>query len=101
MTESLTINSAPSFPESRYLTLKLGDIYEAQRAGLIPMGHFDVLRQIAEAVDTVRANRQREPLECLIVEKDWPEYLPTLKLLGARVKLELDAIIRPINPSVE
>lgn len=43
-------------------------------------------RVLAESVGKgTRIRAKKPPLECLVIEKDWPEYLPTLALLAARV----------------
>lgn len=88
---TLSTRVLPSFPESRYVTFKESDVYQAGHTGLLTIHHFQALREIANAVDKVRAERNRGTLEVIVIEKDWPEYQPTLELLGTRVKAELDS----------
>lgn len=80
------------FPESRYYVIKEADLYEAGRVGLIPLHFFETLVSIKSALDAVRAQNHKSPLETLIIEKDWPEYQPAFNLLAARVMSELNAI---------
>lgn len=56
--------------ENRYLVLKWKDI-EAADLSLIQRG---VLLDILASVASARELRGAAPLECVVVEKDWPEY---------------------------
>ena len=66
--------------ENRYLVLKRKDIqahlsdYEAEQ-----------LRQIAEKVHRGRIAQGKQALECVVVEKDWPEYESTWSAIELRV----------------
>jgi len=66
--------------EERYVVLKIKDLRE-----YLPQPLIDHLSSIA---DEVRAGRQlagKQPLECVVVESDWPEYEPTWQAIEARV----------------
>lgn len=65
--------------ENRYIVLKLKDVKALPAYGL---NQLDV---VCHEVDAVRGKRGTEPLECLVIEKDWPEYEPALAMLSARV----------------
>ena len=66
--------------EERYLIFKLSDVEE----------HFTPRekQQLARLVEVQRVGREeagKAPLECVVVESDWPEYEPTWKAIEARV----------------
>lgn len=66
--------------ETRYLVLKVKDI-----AGLSSY-ELDWLEYLSKRVEQLRKFRgNKEPLECVIVEKDWPEYEIVWKMLEDRV----------------
>lgn len=66
--------------EQRYFVLKLKDMRDAlsdeQRNTL-----YDLWRR----VEGYRVARSKPPLECVVVEKDWPEYEPTWAAIAARM----------------
>lgn len=66
--------------EERYIVFKLSEVEE----------HFtsSEKEQLARLVEIERVGREesvKKPLECVVVEKDWPEYEPTWKAIEARV----------------
>ena len=66
--------------EERYIVFKLSDVEE----------HFTPgeKQQLARLVEVQRVGREeagKAPLECVVVESDWPEYEPTWKAIEARV----------------
>lgn len=66
--------------EERYIVFKLSDVEE----------HFTPgeKQQLARLVEVQRAGREeagKPPLECVVVESDWPEYEPTWKAIEARM----------------
>ena len=66
--------------EERYIVFKLSDVEE----------HFtpsekQQLARLAEVQRVGRSEAGKPPLECVVVEKDWPEYEPTWKAIEARV----------------
>ena len=66
--------------EERYVVLKIKDLHE-----YLPQPLIDHLKSIS---DEVRAGRQmagKQPLECVVVESDWPEYEPTWSAISARM----------------
>ena len=73
--------------EDRYLVIKRKDI--APALTMDEMDHLDIL---CEKINLSRLQREKKlPVESIVIEKDWPEYEPTLKLLSARVDGEADA----------
>lgn len=66
--------------ESRYYVLKITDA----KAALTPAecGIADI---IYTKVQEYRRDAGKTDFSCLCIEKDWPEYEPTLKLLSERV----------------
>ncbi|MBL4797211.1 MAG: hypothetical protein JKY50_07345 [Oleispira sp.] len=66
--------------ESRYTIFKKSDVFEA----LCPIEQTMIL----ELQDKIKAHRKRKgknPLECVVVEADWPEYEPTWATIESRV----------------
>jgi len=66
--------------EERYIVFKLSDVEE----------HFtpDEKRHLERLVEVQRAGREeacKSPLDCVVVESDWPEYEPTWREIEARV----------------
>lgn len=68
--------------EQRYIVIKLTDLEktttEIQGA----------LLAVCDAVIEQREKANKEPLECVVVESDWPEYEPTWGKIAMRVDLE-------------
>lgn len=66
--------------EERYIVFKMSDVEE----------HFtpDEKRHLERLVEVQRAGREevcKSPLDCVVVESDWPEYEPTWRAIEARV----------------
>ena len=66
--------------EERYLVFKISDVIE----------HLTTTEalQLARLYEIQRVGRKeagKSELECVVVEKDWPEYEPTWKAIEARV----------------
>ena len=66
--------------EERYIVFKISDIKEALSASEI-----DDLKYLHRVTNACRERLRKKPLECVVVEKDWPEYEPTWKAIEARV----------------
>ena len=66
--------------EDRYLVVKHKDaaLYLTATERLI-------LIAIAEKVESHRINRGKAPMQCVVVEHDWPEYEPTWAAIEKRV----------------
>ncbi len=67
--------------EIRYVVLKATDL---QAAGLTHT-ELDTLRAICAKVDQYRMDAGKPDLECVVVEKDWPEYEPTWLAIERRM----------------
>jgi hypothetical protein len=66
--------------ENRYLVLKNKDLDK------LPKRQRDALYRICTAVRAIRHERGADrDGSCIVVEKDWPEYEPTLAAILARV----------------
>lgn len=66
--------------EHRYIVFKIKDINEY----LNPLERT-VLRDIRDRIDSERIQDGKDILDCIVVERDWPEYGPTLAAISARV----------------
>ena len=66
--------------EARYAVLKNADVMQC-----LTVNEIIELRRIQAKVEEHRAEIGKPPLDCVVVEKDWPEYEPTWKAIEARV----------------
>lgn len=66
--------------EARYVVLKSADVMEC-----LMVSELIELRRIQAKVEEHRAEIGKPPLDCVVVESDWPEYEPTWKAIEARV----------------
>jgi hypothetical protein len=63
--------------EERYIVFKISDLGNSLKG--------DEIRRLAREYTEHRRSLGKEPLECIVVESDWPEYEPTWKAIEARV----------------
>jgi hypothetical protein len=69
--------------ENRYFVVKRSDL---NLGAIIEMAPANAsMRHLAEIAETNRSDRGALPLQCLVIEKDWPEYPVVLKMLADRV----------------
>ena len=66
--------------EERYIVFKLSDVEEH-----FTPGEKQQLARLAEIQRVGRSEAGKPPLECVVVEADWPEYEPTWKAIEARM----------------
>lgn len=66
--------------EYRYLVLKFKDINKYLSAE----DKAEILR-IAHKVAKGRCDDGKMPIECVVVESDWPEYEPTWEMIEKRM----------------
>ena len=82
--------------EHRYIVIKEKDL---QLAG-VSQKEMKILEGILEKVRNARSHRGAIPLECVVVESDWPEYDETWWAIAARMdniprhQAEFDQIAR-------
>ena len=63
--------------EERYIVFKVSDLGNSLKG--------DEIRKLAREYAEHRQQLGKEPLKCVVVESDWPEYEPTWKALESRV----------------
>lgn len=63
--------------EDRYIVFKVSDLGNSLKG--------DEIRQLAREYAEQRRLKGKPPLECVVVESDWPEYEPTWRAIEARV----------------
>jgi len=63
--------------EERYIVFKVSDLGNSLKG--------DEIRRLAREYAEQRRLKGKKPLECVVVEKDWPEYEPTWRAIEARV----------------
>ena len=66
--------------EARYAVLKSADVMKC-----LTVSELIELRRIQAKVEEHRAEIGKPPLDCVVVESDWPEYEPTWKAIEARM----------------
>lgn len=68
--------------ENRYLVIKLSDLLAAESNGHIDEEDMDFLMdELPIIIDRQRKRRGKKPLECVVVESDWPMYEDTWKVI--------------------
>lgn len=65
--------------EHRYVVLKIRDVQD-----FLPQPLIDHLESIAREVGAGRRAAGKQPLECVVIENDWPEYELTWAAIEAR-----------------
>ena len=66
--------------EERYIVFKLSDVEK----DFFPSEISQLLR-LYETQQSMRKQSGKPPLDCVVVESDWPEYEPTWNAIEARV----------------
>jgi hypothetical protein len=66
--------------ETRYVVFKNSDVMQC-----LTENDIGTLRRIQAQIEEHRAANGKPPLECLVIEPDWPEYEPTWRAIEARV----------------
>jgi hypothetical protein len=66
--------------EGRYTVFKLTDVNE-----YLTIEDADELIRLEQTINYNRQLANKPPLNCAIVEEDWPEYEPTWEAIEARV----------------
>lgn len=66
--------------ETRYIVVKIKD---ANR--FLSAAERDMLERLHAKAALGRIDAGQKMLDCIVVEKDWPEYEPTLAAISARV----------------
>ncbi|MCK9386115.1 MAG: hypothetical protein M0Q15_16010 [Nevskia sp.] len=65
--------------ENRYIVLKLTDVKDLPEwLGL----HLD---RVLDEIDSIRRGKAKQPLQCVVIENDWPEYEPTWQAIEQRI----------------
>lgn len=66
--------------EQRYLVFKISDLQK-----FLSYEQREMLDAIDSEISIGRHHNQKQDLECLCIEKDWPEYEIVLSLLSERI----------------
>lgn len=66
--------------EQRYVVLKITDIAAADLSAT----DLAIFNATCAKVSRSRIRRAKGPLECVVVEKDWPEFEPTWAAIAKR-----------------
>lgn len=66
--------------ETRYIVLKISDVEKH-----LADEDKSLLAELSTKVALGRENKGKPPLDCVVVESDWPEYEPVWKMIEARI----------------
>lgn len=77
--------------EERYIVLKISDVESAFNVVL-----KDRLESMQYIVNNYRRDMDKVPLQCVVVEHDWPEYEKVWKMIEKRMA---DKVVKRTNPS--
>lgn len=66
--------------EQRYVVVKISDFHAAG----ITDAEIQAFNAVCDKVSRSRIQRSKGLLECVVVEKDWPEYEPTWAAIAKR-----------------
>lgn len=66
--------------ENRYIVLKRKDVVAA-----LTEQERETLANLCDKVCFHRIHNEKPQLECVVVERDWPEYEPTWKAIEKRM----------------
>lgn len=75
--------------EQRYLVLKIKDIFRS-----LTSTERAILNTLAAKVEDGRHAAGKSPLQCVVVESDWPEYEATWTAIASRVDGPSQASLR-------
>ena len=76
---SAVIDAAEFSRHHKYVVLKRSELWD------LTMTQRGQLAEIIRLHDARREREGKSPLECVVVEVDWPEYEPTWNAIEARV----------------
>ena len=76
--------------EERYIVFKLSDV----KKDFFP-SEISQLLELYETQQSMRKQNGKPPLDCVVVESDWPEYEPTWRAIEARVTGAQPAAMEP------
>ena len=80
--------------EARYMVLKSADAMKC-----LTVSELIELRRIQAKVEEHRAEIGKPPLDCVVVESDWPEYESTWRAIEARAAgADRPTALRPARP---
>lgn len=71
--------------ENRYIIIKQTDLENVSRAGLLKDSEIKNIKSLLDSIFNIRLIEGKQPLECLVIESDWPEYEPVRSALIARI----------------
>ncbi|ATE60137.1 hypothetical protein CCZ27_09420 [Thauera sinica] len=77
----LQTTADPFVREPRYIVIKLSDL-----DAYAPAETRQQILQAQQTIDTLRVRDGRPPLECVVVERDWPEYADTWAAIEQRTR---------------
>lgn len=72
--------------QDRYIVIKRADLRKVTSTSPDLKSNKEV--QAEQFASEVRQLANKPPLECIVIESDWPEYLPALAALTRRIENE-------------
>lgn len=69
--------------ERRYVVIKVSDL-----DAYVPAETLQQLIQVQQTIDALRVRDGKKPLDCVVIEHDWPEYADTWDAIKRRARAE-------------
>jgi hypothetical protein len=69
--------------EIRYLVLKKTDIEKLTNS------EREILSILVNRINLIRIDAEKNRIQCVVVEHDWPEYEPTLDAIEKRISAKI------------
>jgi len=79
--------------ERRYAVTKCKDFRSCMDKGIITPEEEQVMEIVMQKLDNYRMEQGKKPLECVVVESDWPEYERVWRMIEERVQGEVEAVV--------
>lgn len=79
--------------ELRYDVVKRKDLGACFMEGIISAEEVNTLNAILAKIHKYRLDIGKKPLECVVVESDWPEYEQVCHMIEHRVHSEIEAAV--------
>lgn len=79
--------------EHRYDVIKRKDFGDCLSRGIISHEEAITLQGIFEKLRKYRLDMGKKPLQCVVVESDWPEYERVWSMVEHRVEREIEAAV--------
>ena len=74
--------------EDRYIVLKRTDVLAYLNSDERHRAEVEAVNRLIKKIEHLRAEQNKPPLECVVVERNWPEYEKVWEMIERRVDEE-------------